>query len=121
MPTLSLVRQACLRLAPHTSIIICLISGEASRCARSAGCPLFVWQGRSGLWMAGLRGSKSAASGTIRRVDQSSRARMAKLADAADLKSAGRKAVGVQIPLRAPNEARVNNSGVPRRCRGFLL
>ena len=27
---------------------------------------------------------------------------MAKLADAADLKSAGRKAVGVQIPLRAP-------------------
>ncbi len=30
-------------------------------------------------------------------------ARMAKLADAADLKSAGRKAVGVQIPLRAPS------------------
>ena len=29
-------------------------------------------------------------------------ARMAKLADAADLKSAGRKAVGVQIPLWAP-------------------
>ena len=29
-------------------------------------------------------------------------ARMAKLADAADLKSAGRKAMGVQIPLRAP-------------------
>jgi len=31
-------------------------------------------------------------------------ARMAKLADAADLKSAGRKAVGVQIPLWAPNK-----------------
>jgi hypothetical protein len=29
-------------------------------------------------------------------------ARMAKSADAADLKFAGRKAVGVQIPLRAP-------------------
>jgi hypothetical protein len=29
-------------------------------------------------------------------------ARMAKSADAADLKSAGRKAVGVQVPLRAP-------------------
>ena len=27
---------------------------------------------------------------------------MAKLADAADLKSAGRKAVGVQVPLWAP-------------------
>ena len=32
----------------------------------------------------------------------SSEARMAKLADAADLKSAGRKAVGVQVPLWAP-------------------
>jgi hypothetical protein len=30
------------------------------------------------------------------------RARMAKSADAADLKSAGRKAVGVQVPLWAP-------------------
>jgi hypothetical protein len=29
-------------------------------------------------------------------------ARMAKSADAADLKSAGRKAVGVQVPLWAP-------------------
>jgi hypothetical protein len=32
----------------------------------------------------------------------SARARMAKSADAADLKSAGRKAVGVQVPLWAP-------------------
>ena len=31
-------------------------------------------------------------------------ARMAKSADAADLKSAGRKAVGVQVPLRAPDK-----------------
>ena len=30
------------------------------------------------------------------------RARMAKSADAADLKSAARKGVGVQVPLRAP-------------------
>jgi hypothetical protein len=30
-------------------------------------------------------------------------ARMAKSADAADLKSAGRKAVGVQVPLWAPS------------------
>jgi hypothetical protein len=32
---------------------------------------------------------------------------MAKSADAADLKSADRKVVGVQVPLRAPN--RMNN------------
>ena len=32
-------------------------------------------------------------------------ARMAKSADAADLKSADRKVVGVQVPLRAPNPA----------------
>ena len=32
-------------------------------------------------------------------------ARMAKSADAADLKSAGRKAVGVQVPLWAPLES----------------
>jgi hypothetical protein len=35
------------------------------------------------------------------------RARMAKSADAADLKSAGRKAVGVQVPLWAPSKQRV--------------
>jgi hypothetical protein len=34
-----------------------------------------------------------------------SNARMAKSADAADLKSAGRKAVGVQVPLWAPSES----------------
>ncbi len=32
---------------------------------------------------------------------------MAKLADAADLKSADRKVVGVQFPLRAPENKRV--------------
>ena len=36
---------------------------------------------------------------------------MAKLADAADLKSAGRKAVGVQFPLRAP--ARISQNKRP--------
>jgi hypothetical protein len=35
----------------------------------------------------------------------SANARMAKSADAADLKSAGRKAVGVQVSLRAPSES----------------
>src|ERR1700748_3563625 len=35
-------------------------------------------------------------------ISLNSQARMAKSADAADLKSAGRKAVGVQVPLRAP-------------------
>ena len=34
---------------------------------------------------------------------------MAKSADAADLKSAGRKAVGVQVPLRAPARVPQNN------------
>ena len=102
MPNRRLVQQTRVSLAPHPSIVICLVSGEAPSCARAAGCPLFVWRGRSGLWVAGLRGSNSAASGTIGRVGQSSRARMAKLADAADLKSADRKVVGVQVPLRAP-------------------
>jgi hypothetical protein len=37
---------------------------------------------------------------------------MAKLADAADLKSAGRKAVGVQVPLRAPERSKPNK-GLP--------
>jgi hypothetical protein len=36
------------------------------------------------------------------------RARMAKLADAADLKSADRKVVGVQVPLRAPKISLTN-------------
>ena len=35
-------------------------------------------------------------------------ARMAKSADAADLKSADRKVVGVQVPLRAPVHASVS-------------
>ena len=34
-------------------------------------------------------------------------ARMAKLADAADLKSADRKVVGVQVPLRAPTKQKI--------------
>ena len=37
-------------------------------------------------------------------------ARMAKSADAADLKSAGRKAVGVQVPLRAPGIQQVTTA-----------
>jgi hypothetical protein len=42
-------------------------------------------------------------------------ARMAKLADAADLKSAGRKAVGVQVPLWAPE------NGLAARIRAAIL
>src|ERR1017187_8796295 len=41
------------------------------------------------------------------RLDRIHNARMAKLADAADLKSAGRKAGGVQVPLRAPTKQRI--------------
>ena len=41
-------------------------------------------------------------------------ARMAKSADAADLKSAGRKAVGVQVPLRAPLES-IDENDEPTR------
>ena len=48
-------------------------------------------------------------NGTMQRANLAKRprfvrslARMAKLADAADLKSADRKVVGVQFPLRAP-------------------
>jgi hypothetical protein len=37
-------------------------------------------------------------------------ARMAKSADAADLKSAGRKAVGVQVPLWAPFDSTIITS-----------
>jgi hypothetical protein len=37
---------------------------------------------------------------------------MAKSADAADLKSAGRKAVGVQVPLRAPVREKIRRSSV---------
>jgi hypothetical protein len=49
-------------------------------------------------------------------------ARMAKSADAADLKSAGRKAVGVQVPLRAPDRAVSARGNVckRRRDRGAL-
>jgi hypothetical protein len=36
------------------------------------------------------------------------------LADAADLKSAGRKAVGVQVPLRAPLES-IDENDEPTR------
>ena len=42
-------------------------------------------------------------------------ARMAKLADAADLKSADRKVVGVQVPLRAPTKLKTY------KCNGCLL
>ena len=41
---------------------------------------------------------------------------MAKLADAADLKSAGRKAVGVQVPLRAPIKSK--SCGHPNEKQG---
>jgi hypothetical protein len=44
----------------------------------------------------------SAANLSVLRIQDVANARMAKSADAADLKSAGRKAVGVQVPLWAP-------------------
>ena len=51
-------------------------------------------------------------NGTMQRANLAKRprfvrslARMAKLADAADLKSADRKVMGVQVPLRAPNKS----------------
>ena len=47
---------------------------------------------------------------------------MAKLADAADLKSAGRKAVGVQVPLRAPRKQKTYvKQGLPIRVAIFCL
>src|ERR1035438_3415141 len=42
---------------------------------------------------------------------------MAKLADAADLKSAGRKAVGVQVPLRAPQKIKDLYKKYPSDCK----
>ena len=42
---------------------------------------------------------------------------MAKSADAADLKSAGRKAVGVQVPLRAPENKQLS----AEYCLGILV
>jgi hypothetical protein len=49
----------------------------------------------------------------------SNHARMAKSADAADLKSAGRKAVGVQVPLRAPDlQASPNRKRSPGYAKG---
>ena len=104
MPSRGLVRQAPAGLTPRPLIVSCLTGGEIPAVCAPCDAPLFVWRDRSGLWTAGLRASKSAASGTISRVGQDIRARMAKLADAADLKSAGRKAVGVQVPLRAPTK-----------------
>ena len=52
-------------------------------------------QGRLRLGGAGKFGNHQTLTGLD--------ARMAKLADAADLKSADRKVVGVQVPLWAPN------------------
>src|SRR5579863_6910357 len=50
------------------------------------------------------------------------RARMAKSADAADLKSAGRKAVGVQVPLRAPGNCRQSpTQWLAKASRGSAL
>ena len=48
-------------------------------------------------------------------------ARMAKLADAADLKSAGRKAVGVQVPLRAPTKQKTYKKNAAREREAFFV
>jgi hypothetical protein len=53
-----------------------------------------------GLKWGWTRRTRRSESTKISRVE--SYARMAKSADAADLKSAARKGVGVQVPLRAP-------------------
>ena len=44
-------------------------------------------------------------------------ARMAKSADAADLKSADRKVVGVQVPLRAPMESEL----IPQKSQALAF
>ncbi len=48
-------------------------------------------------------------------------ARMAKLADAADLKSADRKVVGVQVPLRAPTKQKTYKKNAAREREAFFV